>query len=97
MVLEKIRDAEMGYQEGTAVPCGEFKRHGVQPVAYTIAEWCQIFSVSLGHYYNLQRRGEGPRVMRLGRRVLISAAATAEFVRRNEALAESQLSRGAER
>jgi len=94
---EKIRDGEAGYQQKSMIPAGELKRDHVQPAVYTIAEWCEAFRVSRGHFYNLLRRGEGPRVLRLGRRVVISAEATAEFVRRSEAITKAELSRGAER
>jgi len=42
--------------------------------------------VSLRHLHNLWHRGEGPRRVRLGRRVVITAAAEAEWL---ENLAET--------
>jgi hypothetical protein len=95
-VSKKIRGAEAAYQERTAVSGGKNMSHRVQPSAYTLVEFCKAFRVSRGHFYNLLRRIEGPRVLRLGRRVVISAGATAKFVR-NEALTKTELSWGAER
>lgn len=93
MVSEEIRDADAGYQETSTLPGGEVERYRVQPAAYTIAEFCQAFRVSRGHFYNLVRRGEGPRLLRVGKRVLVSADSVAEWVRRSEV----QLTRGADR
>ena len=54
-------------------------------VAYSIVEFARLHSVSRAHVYNLLRDGLGPRVMRAGRRTLISAEAAAEWRQRMEA------------
>ena len=41
-------------------------------LAFTVKEFCTQLKISTRHYYSLQAKGEGPNVMRLGRRVLIS-------------------------
>lgn len=47
--------------------------------AFSIAEFCQLHSISRTHFYQLEKTGKGPATMSLGRRVLISAEAAAEW------------------
>lgn len=47
--------------------------------AFTIDEFCQAHGFSRGHYFNLQKMGQGPRVMKAGNRRLISKEAAAEW------------------
>ena len=47
--------------------------------AYTIAEFCAAHRISRTHLHNLMKLGQGPRIMRLGRRVLISPEAASEW------------------
>jgi hypothetical protein len=44
-----------------------------QSLAMSIAEFCSRHGISQQFYHLLQRRGQGPRTMRLGSRVLITA------------------------
>ena len=53
--------------------------------ALTIDEWCRRHSLSKGTYYNLAKRGEAPRSMKVGARRLISHEASAEWRREREA------------
>jgi hypothetical protein len=50
-------------------------------VAHSIREFCDAHRISIGTFYNLVRRGEAPNIMRVGRRVLISEDAAAEWRR----------------
>lgn len=52
--------------------------------AYTIAEFCAEHRVSRTHLYELTKAGRGPRLMKLGRRVLISVEAAADWRRQIE-------------
>lgn len=52
---------------------------------YTIDEFCRAHGFSRAHYFNLQNRGLGPRVMQVGSRKLISREAAAEWRREREA------------
>ena len=47
--------------------------------AYTIAEFCSAYRVSRTHLHNLMKAGKGPRIMKLGRRVLISPEAADDW------------------
>ncbi len=49
------------------------------PAAFSIREFCDANRISHASYFNLRRRGEDPREMRVGSRVLISAEAAAEW------------------
>lgn len=46
---------------------------------FTLAEFCEEMDISRSFYHKLVNEGKGPRVMRLGRRVLISAEAAADW------------------
>ena len=35
------------------------------PAAYNVASFCRAHGISRAHFYNLCRRGEGPRIMNL--------------------------------
>lgn len=63
--------------------------HGYSPPsAYSIAEFCADNRISRTHLHNLNKAGRGPRVMRVGRRVIISAEAAADWRREFEAQVE---------
>lgn len=50
----------------------------------TIPDFCTAHNISRTHLYELIKAGKGPRLMKLGRRVLISAEAAAEWRKRIE-------------
>ncbi len=52
--------------------------------AYSIPEFCQRLGISNSFYFKMQTEGRGPRVMRVGHRVLISKEAAAEWRRERE-------------
>jgi hypothetical protein len=58
--------------------------HAQTKVANDVDEFCREHGISRGHFYNLLKRGDGPAVMKVGRRTLISAEAAAEWRRRLE-------------
>jgi len=47
--------------------------------AFTIPAFCAAFDMSERYYYLLRERGEGPKEMRMGSRVLISIDAVAKW------------------
>lgn len=53
--------------------------------AYSIAQFCDAHHISRTHLHNMCKAGRGPRMMKLGRRVLISAEAAADWRRQIEA------------
>jgi predicted DNA-binding transcriptional regulator AlpA len=59
-------------------------RPATDRAAYSIVEFARAHSMSRAHVYNLMRDGLGPRVMRAGRRTLVSAEAAADWRRRME-------------
>lgn len=50
----------------------------------TIEEFCQQVGIGRTLYYDLQERGLGPRVVRLGRRVLITPESIEDWLRARE-------------
>jgi hypothetical protein len=65
--------------------------------AYSIVEFCRAHGVSRAFVYALLKRGEGPAVMKVGRRTLVSVEAAAEWRRRMEALAGTKPAQGGRR
>jgi hypothetical protein len=57
------------------------------PVIYTIAEFCTAHRISRSQLYKLWREGAGPRVKRVGTKVLITAEAAAEWRAKDESAA----------
>jgi excisionase family DNA binding protein len=86
-VLEKILEAGAGYQKGFTFLSAAGKKSYVRSETYTVDEFCKALRLSRATFYNLLKRGEGPRLLRVGRKVLISTGAVADFIRRGEALA----------
>jgi Helix-turn-helix domain len=66
-------------------------------VAFTVSEFCAAYRISRAHLYNLIGRGEGPALLKAGRRTLISGEAAAQWARRMEALARARPTRGGAR
>jgi predicted DNA-binding transcriptional regulator AlpA len=52
--------------------------------AYDIRGFCEAHSISRATFYNLVKGGAAPRTFRVGRRVLISREAAAEWRQRME-------------
>lgn len=51
----------------------------------SIPEFCAVHGFSPAFYFNLQKEGKGPRVLRVGKRVLITREAAAEWRQQREA------------
>ena len=60
------------------------KERLIEREALTIVEWCQAHGISRATFYKLVSAGLAPRRMRVGRRVLISREAAAEWRRKME-------------
>jgi hypothetical protein len=56
--------------------------------AFTIPEFCRRHRFSVSHYFDVKREGGGPREMRIGKRVLISREAAADWRRSLEGMPE---------
>jgi hypothetical protein len=56
--------------------------------AYSILEFCRAHRFSRAHFYNLVKRGQGPKIMFAGNRRLISEEAAAAWRQRMESAAE---------
>jgi len=51
----------------------------MQKEALTVAQFCEAHSISRTSFYQLQKDGIAPATFRVGRRVLISKEAAAEW------------------
>jgi hypothetical protein len=65
--------------------------------AYSIAEFARAHGVSRAFVYALLKRGEGPTVMKAGRRTLVAVESAEEWRRRMEALASTKPAQGGRR
>ena len=52
---------------------------------YTVKQFTQTYNLSRSTIYRLWRDGRGPRVLRVGRKVLITVEAAQEWARAMEA------------
>ncbi len=57
--------------------------------AFSVAEFCREHGISRGLFYRLLREGHGPRVIKAGRRTLISQEAAEQWRRRMEDAAQA--------
>lgn len=57
----------------------------------TLPQFMAAYSVPRTTFYDLVKRGHAPRVLRLGRRVLINRKAAEDWVTRMEALAAGNI------
>ena len=54
-------------------------------LAFTVTEFCRLHGLSRSLFYQLQRSGDGPAVMRLGGRVAVSRESAARWRAAREA------------
>ena len=57
---------------------------------YSVKEFCTEHGISRALFYNLLKRGLGPRTAKLGSRTLISAEAALEWRQRMEAATQTR-------
>ena len=60
---------------------------GQQKHSFSIKEFCELHAISRSFFYLLREKGEAPRLMKVGRRTLVSAEAAAEWRRNMEHIA----------
>lgn len=49
------------------------------PQAHDVKTFCKTFGISPSMFYKLRRQGKAPRIMKIGKRTLISSEAIAEW------------------
>ena len=57
---------------------------------YSVLDFCREHGISRGLFYSLLREGRGPRIIKAGRRTLISQEAAEEWRRRMECTIQMQ-------
>lgn len=55
--------------------------------AQSVSDFCHAHSISRSLFYKLQREGKAPKVLKIGRRTLITTEAAAEWRQSMEATA----------
>jgi hypothetical protein len=70
---KRINDDESFLVSGAHRARAPPKTRLLQPLAYSVEEFCQAHGISVGHFYNLQKAKLGPKTMKVGTRTLISA------------------------
>jgi len=61
--------------------------HSDEADAISIPEFCRRHQISVGMYFKIAREGFGPRIMKVGRRTLVSREAAEEWRRQGRAVA----------
>lgn len=60
------------------------EENAVPRVAYSVAEFCKAHGFTKVKFYDLLHRGQGPKIMKVGTRTLISIEAATEWRRKME-------------
>jgi hypothetical protein len=68
----------------------------IEPMAYSIRQFCQAHNISVDTYFRAQRAGLGPVTMKIGARTLISIEAAAAWRRDRELAAQHRRKEPAE-
>jgi len=95
MLLEKQSARSLGRSPDIAQPRGRVGENAlansgaaIQPTeqrdAYSLREFAARHGISISHLFDLIRDGQGPRIMKVGRRSLISVEAAADWRRERE-------------
>jgi hypothetical protein len=66
----------------------------MEPIAYTVSEFCEAYRISKAHLYNLIARGQGPALLKAGRSTRITSASATRWAREREALDGAKSTRG---
>ena len=66
----------------------ELKNEVLETVTLTVDQFCASNQFSRVHFYELLKGGLGPRIMKLGRRTLITKHAETEWHRRMESVTQ---------
>jgi hypothetical protein len=61
----------------------------IQPMAYSIPQFCEAHVISIDTYFRMQRAGFGPVTMKVGGRTLISVESAAKWRRDRESRTHS--------
>jgi len=58
--------------------------------AYSVQGWCKRRGICVATFYNRLKYGDMPKIIKIGRRTIITAEADEEWRRRREALANGK-------
>lgn len=54
------------------------------PAAFNVAEFCAAFRIGKGTFYKLLKEGKGPKLLKVGRRTLVSLEAAEAWRKKME-------------
>jgi len=57
---------------------------GLTPKVYSVQQFCEMYGIGRNLFYKMLAEGAGPKIMKLGRRTLISREAAEEWQRQIE-------------
>lgn len=86
-IVHSATPGEEGSVTRTADEQSRRIRMGLQKHSFSIKEFCELHAISRSFFYLLREKGEAPRLMKVGRRMLVSAEAAAEWRRNMEHIA----------
>jgi hypothetical protein len=69
----------MRSSENQGQPRVHERRPALDPPAYDVVTFCAAHHIAKSYFYELLRTGRGPRIMKVGRRTIISGEAAAEW------------------
>jgi predicted DNA-binding transcriptional regulator AlpA len=75
----------LSHARSIALRVGKEKAPQPPPAAFSVSEFCQLHRISRALFYIMLRDGRGPRIMKIGKRTLVSAEAAVEWRRNLEA------------
>lgn len=67
---------------------GELVEEFRQPLGYSISAWCEAMDISRSFYYTLRREGLAPKETKLGKKTIISAQASRDWLEMVDRLSE---------
>ena len=63
--------------------------HAPQCATYSVATFCKAHNISRALFYSALKEGWGPRIMKCGRRTIISVESAADWRRKMEAATDA--------
>jgi hypothetical protein len=90
-------ELELGFRDNMKLGLGEASHPGKtldppthQRAVYTVNEFCTAHRISRSQLYKLWQAGVGPRIMRVGSKILITNEAAADWRSKREAASTQQ-------
>lgn len=66
----------------------------IDPPSYDVDGFCRAHHIARSHFYSMLQQGNGPRIIKLGRRTIISGEEAARWRRRMQAQSKQEATPG---